>query len=94
MIFYIIAGLFSAVGILFSLAKMNFKRVLWLDVPIYIASTALLVILVFGTFAGMLAAAIGGSIISLVLYISKKVVGYQKPKWDKYRFVWVDMPPK
>jgi len=94
MFFYIIAGLFSAAGIFFLLATMNFNRVLWLDVPLAIAATALLVILFFGTFAGMLAAAIGGSIMSMVLYISKKVVGYQKPKWNKYRFVWVDVPPR
>ncbi len=94
MVFYIIAGIFSACGILFLLAKMNFKRILWLDVPIDIASTALLVVLFFGTFAGMMAAAIGGAIISLVLLASKKMLGYQKPKWNKYRFQWVDVPPR
>jgi len=94
MVFYIIAGIFSACGILFLLAKMNIKRVLWLDVPIDIASTALLVVLFFGTFAGMMAAAIGGSIISIVLFVMKKTIGYEKPIWNKYRFQWVDVPPR
>lgn len=94
MIFYIMAGLFSACGVLFLLAKMNFKRVLWLDVPIDVASTALLVVLFFGTFAGMMAAAIGGAVISLVLLATKKTIGYEKPRWDKYKFVWEHVPPR
>jgi len=72
---------------------MNIKRVLWLDVPIDIASTALLVILFFGTFAGMMAAAIGGAIISVALFIIKKTIGHEKPRWDKYKFVWEHVPP-
>jgi drug/metabolite transporter superfamily protein YnfA len=94
MLFYIIAGVFSACGILFLLAKFNFKRVLWMDIPIDIASTALLVVLFFGTFAGMMAAAIGGTIISLTLLTMKKVIGHEKPKWDKYKFIWEAVPPK
>ena len=94
MVFYIIAGIFSACGILFLLAKMNFKRILWLDVPIDIASTALLVVLFFGTFAGMMAAVIGGCVISLTLLAFKKAVGYKKPKWNKYKYEWVDVSPR
>jgi cellulose synthase/poly-beta-1,6-N-acetylglucosamine synthase-like glycosyltransferase len=94
MLFYVFAGLFSACGILFLLAKMNFKRVLWLDVPIDMASTALLVVLFFGTFAGMMAAAIGGAVISIVLFATKRTIGYQKPKWNKYKFEWVNVPPR
>lgn len=61
MLFYVIAGVFSAFAIIFLLAKFDFGKVLWLDIPIDIASTALLVAMFAGTFAGMMAAVIGGA---------------------------------
>ena len=89
MIFYVIAGIFSALAILFLLAKFDFKKVLWLDIPIDIASTILLVAMFAGTFAGMMAAVIGGCIISATLFAFKKVFGYKKPKWKRFGYEWV-----
>lgn len=89
MIFYMIAGVFSALAILFLLAKFDMKKVLWLDIPIDIASTILLVVMFAGTFAGMMAAVIGGCIISATLFGMKKVVGYKKPKIKKFGYEWV-----
>lgn len=94
MLFYIFAGIVSACGILFLLAKLNIKRVLAFDVFVDIASSVLLMVMFFGTFAGMMAAIVGGAIISIVLYIMKKTIGYQKPRWNKYKFQWVDVPPR
>ena len=71
MIFYIIAGIFSALAILFLLAKFDFKKVLWLDIPIDIASTVLLVAMFAGTFAGMMAAVIGVHNFSHTLHCQK-----------------------
>nr|BAR16664.1 hypothetical protein [uncultured Mediterranean phage uvMED] len=94
MTFFIIAGIFSALAILFLLFKFNIKRVLAFDVPIDIASSALLVVLFAGTFAGMMAAVIGGSIISIVLYVMKKIKGCEKPRRKGFKVVWVNVPPK
>ena len=94
MIFYVIAGIFSALAILFLLAKFDFKKVLWLDIPIDIASTVLLVAMFAGTFAGMMAAVIGGCVISLTLLTAKRLIGYKKPKWFKYKYQWVEMPAR
>ena len=94
MIFYVIAGIFSALAILFLLAKFDFKKVLWLDIPIDIASTILLVAMFAGTFAGMMAAVIGGCVISLTLLTAKRLIGYKKPKWFKYKYEWVEMPAR
>tara|TARA_R100001440_G_scaffold5048_4_gene11071 strand:- start:1352 stop:1630 length:279 start_codon:yes stop_codon:yes gene_type:complete len=91
MFFYVVAGTFSAFAIIFLLAKFDFKKVLWLDIPIDIISTCLLIIMFAGTFAGMMAAVIGGCIVSAFLYISKKLIGYKKPKWKKYRYTWEDV---
>ena len=94
MVFYIIAGIFSALAILFLLAKFDFKKVLWLDIPIDIASTILLVAMFAGTFAGMMAAVIGGCLISLTLLLSKKAVGYKKPVRSGLRFRWQEVKPR
>ena len=91
MVFYVIAGIFSAFAILFLLAKFDFKKVVWLDIPIDIASTALLIVMFAGTFAGMMAAVIGGCIISATLYIYKKLNGYKKPIRKRFGYEWIDM---
>lgn len=94
MTFFIVAGIFSALAILFLLFKFNIKRVLAFDVPIDIASSALLIVLFAGTFAGMMAAVIGGAIISIVLYILKKIKGCEKPKRKGFKVIWVNVPPR
>ena len=94
MLFYLIAGIASALGILFLLFKFNIKRLLAFDIPIDIASSALLIVLFAGTFAGMMAAVIGGSIISVVLFITKKFAGYEKPKRKGLKVIWESVPPK
>tara|TARA_Y100000114_G_scaffold120705_1_gene115738 strand:- start:344 stop:628 length:285 start_codon:yes stop_codon:yes gene_type:complete len=94
MFFYIFAGICSACGILFLLAKLNIKRVLAFDVLVDIGASVMLMVMFFGTFAGMMAAIVGGSIISIVLFTMKKVVGYQKPIFKKYKVQWVDVPPR
>ena len=94
MVFYLVAGIFSALAILFLLFKFNIKRILAFDIAIDIASSALLVVLFAGTFAGMMAAVIGGAIISIVLYIMKKVKGCEKPRRKGFKVVWVNVPPK
>lgn len=91
MIFFLIAGVFAGLAILFLLAKFDFKKVLWLDVPVDIISTVLLVIMFAGTFAGMMAAVIGGCIISATLYALKKLRGYKKPRWKKFGYEWVEI---
>lgn len=94
MLFFVIAGVFAGLAILFLLAKFDFKKVLWLDVPIDILSTLLLVVMFAGTFAGMMAAVIGGCLISLTLLLSKKAVGYKKPVRSGFRFRWQEVKPR
>jgi len=94
MVFYLIAGVFSAFAIIFLLAKFDFKKVLFWDIPIDIGATVLLIVMFAGTFAGMMAAVIGGCIISAVLYVSKRIAGYKKPKWNRFGYEWVDVSPR
>ena len=93
MFFYILAGVMSACGILFLLAKFNIKRVLYYEKSVDILSTISLIIIFAGTFAGMMAGIIGGAIISVVLFILKRTVGYEKPVRKGFKVKWVHVPP-
>tara|TARA_B100001250_G_C19804296_1_gene792535 strand:- start:660 stop:944 length:285 start_codon:yes stop_codon:yes gene_type:complete len=94
MFFYLVAGIASATAILFLLFKFNIKKVLAFDIAVDIGSSALLVVLFAGTFAGMMAAVIGGAIISVVLYAIKRLKGYEKPIRKGFKVIWVSVPPK
>jgi len=93
MTFFIIAGVFSALAILFLLLKLDIRKILFFDFFVDITSTLFLVAVFFGTFAGMMAAVIGGAIISVSLFIMKKFLGYKKPIRKKYWYEWVNVPP-
>jgi formate hydrogenlyase subunit 3/multisubunit Na+/H+ antiporter MnhD subunit len=94
MFFYLIAGIASAIAILFMLAKLNIKKVLCFDILVDIGASVALIIMFAGTFAGMMAAILGGAIISIVLFILKKTIGYEKPKREGFKVRWVNVPPR
>ena len=72
-------GLISAVGILLLLFKCgDIRKVLAFDVPIDIGATIGLSMLFFGTVSGMAIAAVGGLIITIVLFVLKKAIGYKR----------------
>ena len=88
--FHIFAGICSALAIIFLLLKFNIKKVLFFDIAIDLASSLFLIAVFFGSFAGMMAAVIGGALISLTLWILKHTIGYQKPTWKKFWYTWED----
>ena len=94
MFFYLLAGFISACAILFLLAKIGMKRVLNYDIIVDVVSTLALIFMFAGTFAGMMAAILGGAIISIVLFILKKTIGYEKPIRKGFKVRWVNVPPK
>tara|TARA_R100000664_G_C2740233_1_gene128845 strand:+ start:290 stop:625 length:336 start_codon:yes stop_codon:yes gene_type:complete len=75
----IFAGIISALAILFVLFKFAaVKRVLAFEKWIDIGATALLTFLFFGTLGGMVAAIIGGAVISIILWAMRKTIGCDK----------------
>jgi len=75
----IFAGLLSALGLLFLIFKFGVRRVIAYDIPIDITVTAFLVWAFAGTYSGMLAAMIGGLIVSVTLFAMKKTM-YRESK--------------
>ena len=94
MIFYILAGVASALAILFTLFKLDIRKVLAFDIAVDVGASILLIVMFAGTFAGMMAAVIAGSIISIVLYTIKRVLGFKKLSRKGLRMVWVNVPPR
>ena len=86
----IIAGLISAVTFIFLFLKMDIRKVLAFDLWVDLGVTILLGVLFFGTFAGMVAAAVGGAFFSVMMYVIKLVTGYKKLT----RKGWQQVPPK
>ena len=69
-----IAGLLSALGRLFQIFKFGIRRVVSYDIPIDVAVTGFLMWAFAGTYSGMMAAMIGGLVVSVVLYVLKRTI--------------------
>lgn len=78
----------SALAMLLLLLKLNLRRVLGYDVAVDIVVSMFLIYTFKGTVTGMAAAMLAGCTISLVLYITKQVVGYERLQWHNRRFHW------
>lgn len=70
----ILAGIISAVGLLFLIFKFGIRRVISYDIQIDIAVTGLLMYALAGTYSGMMAALFGGLIVSVVLFVMKRTM--------------------
>lgn len=76
MIDIFILAIIAAAGIIllvFKIAPM--RRVLAFDVPIDIAATVILCFAMAGTFTGIMIGLVAGTIITIVLFIMKKIIG-------------------
>ena len=95
----VLAGTISALGLLFLLFKFGIRRVITFEIPIDIGFTALLMFLFAGTFGGMMAAMVGGLIISVTLFVMKSTMTREELTWTKtksfpYRKLrWLEVDP-
>ena len=95
----IFAGLLSALGLLFLIFKFGVRRIIAYDIPIDITVTAFLIYAFAGTYSGMIAAMIGGLIVSITLYVMKRTMRREELKLVKtsqfpYRaWRWIDVQP-
>ena len=90
-----ITGLIAACAILFLLLKFNLKRILKHEILIDICVTFFLIWIFAGTFAGMMAGLMAGAIISIFLFVARRLIPQEKLRFVKtekfpYRtFKWV-----
>ena len=92
-----IAGLLSALGLLFLIFKFGIRRVVSYDIPIDVAVTGFLMWAFAGTYSGMMAAMFGGMLVSIVLYAMKRTMRHEKftvfksVKFPYRRFGWQEV---
>jgi len=84
----ILAGVVSASAMIFLLLKLDLKKVCGYDFFVDVGFTFLLTWMFAGTYSGMMAAIIGGSIVSVFLFFVKKVNGYSRLKLVNKRLTW------
>lgn len=94
MLFFMLAGIASACAALFLLLKLDIQKVLYFDFAVDVAFSALMFYLFYGTFSGMMAAALGSAIFSIALYFIKQSIGYKKPVMTKQGFSWKEVKCK
>ena len=83
------AGGISAIAMIFLMLKMDILKVCGYDLFFDVSFTALLATLFSGTYTGMLAAIIAGAIISIYLFIVKRIKGYKRLVYVDGRLTWV-----
>lgn len=81
---------------LFLLFKFGVRKVITYDIFFDVLITFFLVIVLAGTFSGMIAALFGGLLVSVVLFIMKRTMRHEKlslvktKKFPYRRWMWVE----
>ena len=79
--------------------KFGVRRAISFDIPLDVACTGLLMFLFAGTFGGMMAAMVGGLVVSITLLVMKRTMTreelmFVKTKTFQYRSLrWVEVDP-
>lgn len=73
----ITAGLIAAAGLLFLLLKLGPRKVIGNDILVDIFVTGMLMLLLSGTYSGMMAALFGGLVTSILLFIAKRTMTHE-----------------
>tara|TARA_Y100001937_G_C7108956_1_gene326551 strand:+ start:1387 stop:1671 length:285 start_codon:yes stop_codon:yes gene_type:complete len=91
-----LAGIIAASGMLFLLFKFGVRKVITYDIFFDVLITFFLMIVLAGTFSGMMAALLGGLIVSIVLFVMKRTMRHEKlqlvkvTKFPYRRWMWVE----
>jgi len=91
-----LAGIIAAAGMLFLLFKFGVRKVINYDIFFDVLITFFLMIVLAGTFSGMIAALFGGLLVSVVLFIMKRTMRHEKlslvktKKFPYRRWMWVE----
>lgn len=84
----LLTGTVSAAAMIFLLLKLDLQKVCGYDFFIDVGFTGLLAWMFSGTYAGMMAAIIGGAIVSIFLFFTKKINGYKRLQFKNMKLTW------
>lgn len=74
-------SLFAALVLLIKLPRGLVRKLLWMDIPLDLTVTGFFLLALHGTYSGMMAAMVAGLAFSIVLFIAKKLFGYDRLVW-------------
>lgn len=93
MIFAVIIGLLSAVVLIIVMSRFGLKYFMGYPAVLDIIATVLLMLMLHGTYVGMVAAVMGGLFISGFISVIRRCMGYARLTRVGYGLRWVDYPP-
>ena len=94
----ILAGILGAAGMLALAVKLGIRRIIHYDIFFDIVITSILMYSLAGTYAGMMAALIGGLLVTIVLFGLKMTMDREKLQFNtsfKPPFIhanWITIP--
>ena len=94
----ILAGILGAAGMLALAVKLGIRRIIHYDIFFDIVITSILMYSLAGTYAGMMAALIGGLLVTIVLFGLKMTIDREKLQFNtsfKPPFIqayWITIP--
>lgn len=80
----------SAAGVIALAYKLDIKKVLGYDAIVDIVATVGLAYLFQGTYSGMVVAMVAGLLVSLILSVLKRRLGYKKLRFEGRKPTWVE----
>lgn len=90
---FLMISIAAASALFVLMIKLNIRRVLGYDAAVDFISTTMLVGMFSGTVTGMAAAVFAGCLLSIMLLIAKKLVGYERLERDGLQLRWRYYPP-
>ena len=84
-------GMISGAALLLLAFKLGIRKVLGYDIWFDALMSVVLIMSFQGTYAGMVAALAGGMFVSIVLWLMKKTIGYERLThrgWRRHPPVW------
>ena len=88
----ILGGVFTALGFLIPLFAIGIRRVLRFSIWVDISFSAVLVLIFYGSFAGMITAMSAGITLSTVLHLLHKLIGHEKLTLTRRGWRWRRVP--
>lgn len=94
MLFASAIGVLSALVVLIAMSRIDIRKFMGYPAIMDILVTCLLIMMLHGSYVGMVAAVIGGLVFSGMITVIRKCMGYKRIHRHGVRFVWVDYPAK
>jgi hypothetical protein len=90
MFFACAVGVLSAITVMVVMARIDLKKFMGYPAIMDCFVTALLAILLYGTYTGIVAAIVGGLFFSFIVSIVRRVYGYKRLERKGFKWHWVE----